>query len=1148
MRVAGDSLVLAPTDLSSFLACRHRTGLDLAVARDALRRPVASDPFADLLQRLGAEHEERHVASLRAQNLHVVTIDRNAEARDHTRETEETLAAMRAGAEVIVQARLAHGNLAGYADILVRVNQPSDLGAWSYEPQDTKLARETKGGTILQLCAYSDLLGHMQGCLPERFHVVTPDPVQPIHSYRMEDYSAYYRMVRSTLEAAVAGGHETLLEDYYPEPVEHCAVCRWERRCHARRRADDHLSFVAGASRAHRVELKAQGHQTLAATAAMPVPVTFKPSRGAPETYNRIGQQARVQHQQRTEGRPVVERLPVTPEEGVCCLPEPSAADVFLDLEGSRFAREGGREFLFGVWHVGTYRAWWAASDAEERAAFEAVMDFIMVTWAANPAMHVYHFNHYEPTAFKRLVGRYATRADLLDRLLRTGRFVDLYPITRQAVRAGVESYSIKKMEQYTGYQRKVALESVGHALLAVELALESCAPDLITADIRDALQGYNQDDCRSTEALRDWLEGLRAEWVAEGVEVPRPISDDAEAPAEVDDREQRVWELRARLLAGIEDRAGQPEHPEHPRWLLAYLIDWHRREDNAQWWEYFRLIELQEEELLDEPKAIAGLQRVARLQVVMNKAGTRPTGSVVDRYAFPRQDIDVRKGNKLKLQDHRGFGEVVSLDREACHLDIRKGPSIAEVHPMAVFVSSVVPGAVMQESVMRLAGQALEGTAANCGLDLLYRRPPRLKPGLSAQERAGEPASDRAIRTVKELDRTTLAIQGPPGSGKTYTGASLILDLVASGKRVGVTATSHKVIVNLMEEVEKQARQAGAAVRFGRKCGEEEDDVPGGRTQLLRSNPDALTSIQSELDVLGGTAFMWARPEFAGAVDVLFVDEAGQMSLANVLAVSQAADSLVLLGDPQQLDQPQKANHPDGVGVSALEHVLDGAETMPPDRGLFLPMTHRMSPAICRFTSELFYEGKLMAKPSLAAQVLSGTRGYDGSRLWMIPVDHDGNQNASDEEVEAVAALLERLLTPEARWVDEHGVERPLTPGEIRIVAPFNAQVNRLADRLQSVGRAGGVPCGDIPVGTVDRFQGQSAAVVIYSMTTSRPEDAPRGMEFLYSLNRFNVATSRARCAVFVVCSPRLLEPECRTPRQMQLANALCRYRELAL
>ena len=245
-----------------------------------------------------------------------------------------------------------------------------------------------------------------------------------------------------------------------------------------------------------------------------------------------------------------------------------------------------------------------------------------------------------------------------------------------------------------------------------------------------------------------------------------------------------------------------------------------------------------------------------------------------------------------------------------------------------------------------------------------------------------------------------------------------------------------------------------------------------------------------------------------------------------------------MLLGDPQQLDQPRKGSHPDGVGISALEHVLGGARTMPPDRGLFLGTTWRLHPAICAFTSELFYEGKLESKPGLEAQRLSGVGAFDGAGLWWLPVAHDGNQNYSTEEVEAVSRLVERFLAPGATWTDERGVARQLRGGDLRIVSPFNAQVNRLAEQVAAFG---------VPVGTVDKFQGQEAPIVIYSMATSRPEDAPRGMEFLYSLNRFNVASSRARCAVIVVASPRLLEPVCRTPEQMKLANALCRYVELA-
>jgi predicted RecB family nuclease len=1141
MRVVGDSLVLSPTDLSSFLNCRHRIGLELAVARGELTRPTAVDAFAAILQRLGEEHEQRYVEALRARGLRVV----DAKGADGAA---RTLAAMCDAADVIVQARLEGDGLAGYADVLIRVNAPSDLGAWSYEVQDTKLARETKGGTILQLSAYSALLAGLQGTTPECFHVVTPDPLHPVHSYRVEEYAAYYRMVLASLREAVQLGHETLLDRYYPEPVDACDVCRWEVRCIGRRRADDHLSFIANTGRLHRVELTMQGHGTLASVAMMPVPVTFTPGRGARETYNRIGEQARVQHSQRETRRPVFERLAVTPGEGLCRLPAPSPGDLFLDLEGARFAREGGREYLFGLWDGQTYRAFWASDDREEKIAFETVMDVIATAWARDPGMHVYHFNHYEPTAFKKLMGRHVTRAEALDQLLRAERFVDLYPIVRQAVRAGVESYSIKKLELYTGYTRAIDLAGVHQALMATELALETGAAEAITDEIRHAVAGYNQDDCRSLEALRAWLASIRDTWIAQGVDVPRPQAQEGDASPEVSELQKAAEALRARLLEGLADEASSPAHSDHPRWLLAYLLDFHKREENAEWWEYYRLKELPADELLDESQAIVGLEHMERVDVVLNKKTKRPTGSVVDRYHYPPQDVEIRRGAKLKLQDGDAFGEVLTHDREARCLVVKKGPARAEVHPDAVFASDVISTRPLQLAVMRLADAvataAPTGTSSfsSCGVELLHRCRPRVR-SASFEPGPGETAQQFAVRIATSLDRTTLAIQGPPGAGKTYVGAQMIRALLREGRRVGVTAISHKVIRNLLDEVMRQAQCSGETVRAAVKVTEAAN--PNGGTASastvieIAGNEEALAALASgNVHVLGGTAWLWAREEAAAAVEVLFVDEAGQMSLATALAVSHAADSVVLLGDPQQLEQPQKAAHPDGVGVSALQHVLGAHETMPADRGIFLPTTWRMSPAICAFTSELFYEGKLDAKPSLAAQVLRGTSVLDGSHLWLVPVDHDGNQSACDEEVEAVTRLVDLLLQPASQWVDENGIAHAITPQDIRVVAPFNAQVNRLSDRLGARG---------VPIGTVDKFQGQTSAVVIYSMTTSRPEDAPRGMEFLYSLNRLNVATSRARCAVILVASPRLFEPECRTPRQMQLANALCRYREMA-
>jgi predicted RecB family nuclease len=1131
MRILDGALVLSPSDLANFLTCRHRAGLDLAVAHKQLIRPASTNPYAAILQKHGEEHEQAYVASLRAQGLQVV---------DGSGSLEVTLCAMKAGADVIVQGRLESAGFAGRADILRRVEVKSDLGAWSYEAHDTKLARETKAGTILQLSAYSDMLRAMQGVTPAHFHVVTPIAVEP---YRVAEFAAYYRMVRATLVRELEKGHERLIEDYYPEPVEACQVCAWAARCEGRRRKDDHLSYIAGSGRSHRVEFIAQQVTTLTAAAQMPVPVTFKPARGARETYNRLGDQARVQHQQRMEKRPIVEMLPIEEGTGLRRLPQPSRSDLFLDLEGAAFARDGGREYLFGLWNKDGYRAWWAQDDEEEKAAFEAVMDVITEAWKADPGMHAYHFNHYEPTAFKKLASRYVTRVEALNELLRNERFVDLYPIVRQAARAGVESYSIKQMEQYYGFTRNVALANVRQPLIEVETALEAKAA--IDPVIRAAVQGYNEDDCRSTQALRDWLEEKRDEAIAAGQDVPRPEFDKKEPSKNVIELQQRAEAIRERLLASIPAEAANPAHADHPTWLLAYLVDWHRREVNAEWWEFFRLRDLPEEDLYDERKAVAGLEFKERVEIVVRKDNGAPTGSVIDRYSYPPQDIEIK--GTLNLQTGKKFGDVEAHDREARTIDVKKGKATADVHPRAAFAADSVNIDVLQEAVMRLA----EATGDGCGIELLRSRPPRLRSGQFAPL-VYETAQDFAIRIATDLDRTVLPIQGPPGAGKTFVGAHMIRALVGAGKKVGVTATSHKVIRNLLDEVVDQAGGAGQAggpggavrtVRVGHKVGEVSEH-PGSITEI-EQNEDALAAIRrGEVNVLGGTALMWAREEFASAVDVLFVDEAGQMSLANVLAVSHAANSLVLLGDPRQLDQPEKGSHPDGVGISALEHVLGDHQIMPADRGIFLPITWRMSPTLTRFTSELFYEGQLEANDGLERQVLSGVDAFAGSKLWIVPVEHDGCQSASNEEVDAVVALVERLLAPGSMWVDEKGEERQLTGDDIRVVAPFNAQVNRIAE---AVGRIRLKADTTLQVGTVDKFQGQTCAVVIYSMATSRPEDAPRGMEFLYSLNRLNVATSRARCAVFLVASPRLFQPECRTPRQIQLANAMCRYAEMA-
>jgi len=665
MQFKDATLRTSPTDLANFLACRHKTSLDLLVACGRLAPPAWTDPFARVLRERGAMHERAYVEQLRSQGLRVVNL---SDVEDGSR-VEKTLRAMHDGADVIVQAALDSGHWLGYADVLRRVEQPSDLGAWSYEVHDTKLGRETRGGTILQLCVYSDLVAGIQGRPPEHFFVVTPAGVE---AYRVDDYAAFYRLVRERFLASL-DQFASPPDESAPAPaaVDHCEVCRWWQRCDQTRRRQDHLSFVAGLGRVQQVELESRDVRTLAALASTPVPLPFVPSRGVPETYERLQDQAALQLRQRESGRPVHRLLPVEADRGLMLLPEPSPGDLFLDLEGDPFAREGGREYLFGLGSVAPdghfdYVARWAFTDVEERAAFEAVIDAISAARRRHPDMHVYHFAPYEPAAMKRLMGRYASREADLDALLRGDRFVDLYAVVRQALRAGVESYSIKALEPFYAFQREVELARAGHERRLVEIALELNDFGAVTAEVRRAVEDYNKDDCRSTLALRDWLESLRAAAIANGADIPRPGHDDEEAPETVKARQVEIEALRVRLLEGLPADRETHTVEQRARYLLAYLLDWQYREDKVAWWNYFRLLDLTEDQLLDEPGAVSGLVFVEQVDVIRHKSTGKPTGSVVERYRYPPQEMDLRRGDDLKLSDESPFGKVDEVDRLA--------------------------------------------------------------------------------------------------------------------------------------------------------------------------------------------------------------------------------------------------------------------------------------------------------------------------------------------------------------------------------------------------------------------------------------------------------------------------------------------------
>ena len=436
-----------------------------------------------------------------------------------------------------------------------------------------------------------------------------------------------------------------------------------------------------------------------------------------------------------------------------------------------------------------------------------------------------------------------------------------------------------------------------------------------------------------------------------------------------------------------------------------------------------------------------------------------------------------------------------------------------------------------------------MEGPGAyRAARELLLRRPPRVlgTPTGTRLVREGEATLAAARRIATGLDETVLPIQGPPGTGKTYSGARMIVELVRAGRRVGITAQSHKAISNLLREVGTACTDAKVAFRALQRC-DTGDEVTGDPRIQLESHERIESAWRAgEVDVIAGTSWLFAREQMAGAVDVLFVDEAGQMSLANTVAMSGAASSVVLLGDPNQLPMVSQGVHPEGAGASALEHLLGGAVTLDDRLGLFLETTWRMHPAVNAYISNAFYDDRLRTHPSTELQrVHSDDPRLDGVGVRFIDCEHDGNASKSPQEATAVAEFVASLIgTP---WTHNDGQTKPIQAQHLIVVAPYNAHV---AEISRAVEAKLGFP---VPVGTVDKFQGQEGAVAIYSMASSSRDDAPRDMDFLYSRHRLNVAVSRARAVAIVVASPRLLEANCRTPEQMRLVNALCQLVEHA-
>lgn len=855
--------------------------------------------------------------------------------------------------------------------------------------------------------------------------------------------------------------------------------------------------MVASSTRKQRSRLEQGGIRTLAELAelgaAAEVPGIER------TTLASVQQQARTQYAARLAGSPRYDlRRNFDPGSGLELLPEPKPGDLFLDLEGDAFVGDGVLEYLFGLLELGepsdfevrdrpgepNYLRFWATNLAEEKAAFEKVVDRIKRGREEFATMHVFHFGHRENDALKKLSCKHGTREQDVDTFLREGVLVDLHTVVRQSLWASVEAYTLKDLEEQHGFKRSIPRRESTRAMQIFGWWLETDDAYDDLAVVRRTLQQYNEEDCRSTWRLRNWLESLRPELQRLiGRPIARPAPYEPPPKKEGDDKNAETEQVARQLRGGLPVLAAEDIPEQGAKRLLADLLGWHWRELKSSCWEYYTARELPPNEWRESRFVLDGLRYLKVVKEVKR--------SYVHRYEFPPQEHAVRTFPAPEIAGtEKQAVNLVAIG--ANYVDIKRGMNSTAEHPPALRPGRPKASTEQERQLLEIGKSvALNGFGENtefrAAQDLLRVRPPRCgqTPGAPLVAE-GEDITEAVKRLCVSLDRSTLAIQGPPGSGKTYQATHAILALVRAGRRVGVTANSHQVITELLKKLHELARKDGRPVQIQHIADPERfeghelpftiDDDYGATATRLASGA---------VQVVGGTSFAWANAALKASVDVLFIEEAGQLSLANALAVSPAAKSLVLLGDPAQLEQPTKGTHPPGADISALEHVVGKAVTMPEHIGIFLAETRRL---------------------------------------------------------QQIAAIVDNLFASKVTFRDSEGAERPLRFGDgkkdVLVVAPYNVQVAALKQRL---------PADRVEVGTVDKFQGKEAPIVIYSMTASSGDEAPRGLEFLYSLNRFNVATSRAQALVILVACPTLLRARCSTPRHLTLVNALCAYLERA-
>ena len=1055
---------------------------------------------------------------------------------------EKTKEAIKKGYDLIHKAHFKHKGWVGEIDFLIiDKNKKTKNGKCRYEVYDTKLSSVPQTDHITQISLYSEWIATQQDNeLPDFMYLIlgiknkekkiTKLKIdEEVKQYKTLNYQLYFQKNNTNYIKFL----ESDKKDIEPNRCSFCAMCEWSDVCDKIWIEKDHLNQIAKIRKDQIVKIKKHGVKTLSDFAKLKKAEKIKDLNSI--ILNKHLSQAELLIKFKETKIPQYKILPLEDERGFNKIPKSSPHDLFFDIEGldkilnSEESEQDKQalEYLFGIYDHDNkkepYKYFWAHNQDEEKEKFVELLEFIDKHLKKYPEAHIYHYNHYEKTALTKLMSKHDTHLEQVNDLLRYGKLVDLHAVVNQGIQVSEREYSLKNLEKFYGYKRKGEIKKANDSTDKYLDWIETGEERLL-----DEIKLYNREDCESTYFLREWLSEIK------------PKDSFYVVKKEPEVREKKWEKENEELKKLIEKNCKDKEIKQ----ILKDILGFHNREEMIYWQSIFnRAARKSDEDLIDDSECIGFMEKVNE---GFSKDGKGKTIKVFN-YKFSKQDFKVQeKDSVINATDGNletySVGKILSIDeskKDENTIEISSSKDLPQI--LSIAKGEFYNHKIIIDAIRRFITSVISGEKKyKATYEFLKKSYPKIK-NIKEGETIIKDGNflEESFKAVESMDNSYLYFQGPPGVGKTHTAAHIIIELIKKSKKIGITANSHKVIFNLLTKIEELSKDDFSFNGYHKSGSTPDKRFNDGK--FIKNISDTkkmdLEFESLDADLFSGTAWCFSRPACDEKLDYLFIDEAGQLTTADVLAISLSAKNIVIIGDQMQLSSPISAVHPGDSGQSLPEYLLENNDTISSNKGIFINKSRRLHPKLRQFISENFYDERLKNFDFTEKRKIIFSNKKDSlpeTGIVMIDANHrEVCRQKSEEEGKLVKKYYNELIG--STFLDEKNNKKIMNEEDILVVAPYNVQVNYLKSILPKGAK----------VGTIDKFQGQQAPATIISMTTSDPESLPRNVDFFFSRNRLNVAISRSQCLSIVIINKKILEIACKKIKHIHLVNTFMKLIE---